>query len=241
MAAVRIPSSDLELDAYLAVPEGVGPWPGIVVIHDILGFRGDVRDQADRLARHGYVAAAPRLYSRGSKPGCLIATMNAAQSGQGPAYADLDATRAWLAAREACTGQVGVLGFCIGGDFAMLCAPRYEFAAASVNYGSVPEDAETALAGSCPVVGSWGAHDRRLRGSHDRVEAALDSLGVPNDAKEYPTVGHSFLNVLPLAFRGRYNPLAMALSVQHRDPAAVEDAWRRIFAFFDEHVRNPAS
>jgi len=241
MPDVRIPSGDVQLDAYLAVPDGAGPWPGIVVIHDILGFRGDVRDQADRLAGHGYVVAAPRLYSRGNKPGCLIATIKAAVSGAGPAFADLDATRAWLAARADCTGRVGILGFCIGGDFALLCAPRYDFAAASVNYGSVPKDPETALAGSCPVVGSWGAHDRRLRGSADRAQAALDALGVPNDVKEYPTVGHSFLNDLPVAFQGRYNPLALAMSVQHRDPAAVEDAWRRIFAFFDEHVGRPAS
>lgn len=240
MTDVAIPSGDTQLDAHLAVPSGPGPWPGIVVVHDILGFRGDVRAQADRLAGHGYVVAAPRLYSRGSKPGCLVRTIRTALSGQGPAFDDLDATRAWLAARSDCTGQVGILGFCIGGDFAMLCAPRYDFAAASVNYGSVPEDAETALAGSCPVVGSWGAHDPRLKGSAARARAALDTLGVPNDIQEYPNAGHSFLNDLPLAFHGRYNPLAMAMSVNHDDPVAVEDAWRRILAFFDEHVRGSA-
>jgi carboxymethylenebutenolidase len=60
---------------------------------------------------------------------------------------------------------------------------------------------------------------------------------VPNDVKEYPTVGHAFLNALPPAFKGKYNPLAAATAVNFRDPAAVEDAWRRIFAFFDGHVR----
>lgn len=118
----------------------------------------------------------------------------------------------------------------------MMCAPRYDFAAASVNYGAVPRDAQR-LRGSCPVVGSWGAKDRRLRGSAARAGAALDVLGVPNDVKEYPTVGHGFLNALPPAFAGARNPLAVAMAVNHRDPAAVEDAWRRIFAFFDEHVR----
>lgn len=240
MSSVRIPSADIELDGYLAVPAGSGPWPGVVVVHDIFGFRGDVKVQADRIAAAGYLALAPSLYSRGRKPGCLIATVKAALSGQGPAFADLDAARGWLAAREDCTGQVGLLGFCIGGDFAMLSAPHYDFAAASVNYGAVPEDAQTALAGSCPVVGSWGARDRRLRGSAQRAKAALDALDVPNDIKEYPTVGHSFLETLPLPFRGSKNPLGMAFAVNHRDPAAVEDAWRRIFAFFAEHVGLPA-
>lgn len=105
-----------------------------------------------------------------------------------------------------------------------------------MNYGSVPEDTEL-LRGSCPVVGSWGAKDRRLRGSAARAGAALDALGVPNDIREYPTVGDGFLNALPPAFRGSHSPLAVAMAVNHRDPAAAEDAWRRIFAFFDEHVR----
>ena len=240
MTDVRIPSGDIELDAYLAVPTGPGPWPGVVLVHDIFGFRGDVKDQADHLAAAGYLVVAPSLYSRGSKPGCLIATMKAGMSGVGPAFADLDASRRWLAARDDCTGRVGILGFCIGGNFAMLCAPRYDFDAASVNYGMVPDDAEQALAGCCPVVGSWGAHDKRLRGSAQRVQAALDALGVPNDTREYPSVGHGFLNRLPAAFRGERNPLAMAMGVNHHDPAAVEDAWRRILAFFGEHLGGAA-
>lgn len=237
MTTVSFRSGDTDLEGYLTVPAGAGPWPGVVVVHDIFGFRGDVREQADRICAQGYAVLAPSLYSRGRKPGCLIATVRAAVTREGPAFADLDAARSWLAARADCTGQVGILGFCVGGNFAMMCAPRYDFAAASVNYGVVPEDAETALAGSCPVVGSWGAKDRRLRGSAARAGAALDALGVPNDVKEYPTVGHAFLNELPAAFKGAHNPLAAATAVNHRDPAAVEDAWRRIFAFFDTHVR----
>lgn len=237
MAHVRFPNTAVDLDGYLAVPAGTGPWAGVILVHDIFGFRGDVRYQADRIASEGYLVLAPSLYSRGRKPGCLIATMKAAATRQGPAYADLDAVRSWLAAHADCTGRIGVLGFCMGGDFAMMCAPRYDFAAASVNYGFVPKNTETELAGSCPVVGSWGQRDRRLRGSAARAGAALDALGVPNDVREYPTVGHGFMQPLPPAFRGKYNPLAMATAVNHRDPAAMEDAWKRIFAWFDEHLR----
>ncbi len=236
MTQVGIWGEGVDFRGHLAAPDGEGPWPGVVMVHDVLGFRGDVRDRADELAGHGYLVLAPSLYSHGRAPGCVIATMRAALTGQGVAFADIDSARAWLVARPDCTGKVGVLGFCIGGDFALACAPRFDFAAAAVNYGLVRDDAQTALAGSCPMVGSWGAHDRRLRGSAERAEAALTALGVPHDVKEYDSVGHSYLNDLPRVLRGSKNPLAIALSATHRDPAAVEDTWRRIHAFFGEHL-----
>src|SRR5229473_2836742 len=92
-----------ELGAYLAVPRGSGPWPGVVVIIDALGLSDDIRNQADRLAAAGYIAFAPDLYSgRGIK--CVLATLQASRSGTGEAYGDIEAARAWLAAREDCTG-----------------------------------------------------------------------------------------------------------------------------------------
>lgn len=236
MTNIGIWGDGVSISGHLAVPAGQGPWPGVVMVHDVLGLRGDVVARADELAAHGYLVLAPSLYSHGRKPGCVIATMRAAITGQGVAYADIDAARESLVSRADCTGKVGVLGFCIGGDFAMACAPRFDFAAASVNYGAVPKDAETALSGSCPVVGSWGGHDRRLRGAAARAEAALTALGVPHDLKEYDTVGHAYLNDLPRAFRGRRNPLAIAFATSHEDPAAVTDTWRRIHAFFGEHL-----
>lgn len=111
MSLVSFRSGDTDLDGYLAVPSGDGPWPGVVVVvHDVFGFRGDVRDQADRIAAQGYAVLAPSLYSRGRQPGCLITTIKAAITRSGPALDDLDAARSWLAARPDCTGQVGILG-----------------------------------------------------------------------------------------------------------------------------------
>ncbi len=224
-----------ELDAYLAMPRGAGPWPGVVVVMDALGLSDDIRLQADRLAAAGYLAFAPDLYSgRGIR--CVVATLRASRSGSGEAYADLEAARHWLAAREDCTGQIGIIGFCMGGAFALLCAPRYDFAAASVNYGEVPEDAVSRLEGCCPVVASFGKRDPELRGRAQRLEQALTELGVEHDVKEYPDVGHAFMNrinVGPLL-----NPV-MRFVRMHYDHPSAEDSWRRILTFFDAHLTAP--
>jgi carboxymethylenebutenolidase len=64
----------------------------------------------------------------------------------------------------------------------------------------VPKDAyaESVLAGACPIVGSYGAREGADRGTAERLDRALEALGVDHDIKEYPDAGHSFLNDLAL-------------------------------------------
>jgi carboxymethylenebutenolidase len=232
------PAASRELRAYLAVPRGAGPWPGVVVVMDALGLSDDIKDQADRLAAAGYLAFAPDLYS-GRGPKCVIATLQASRSGSGEAYEDIEAARQWLLERADCTGKIGIIGFCMGGGFAVLSAPKYAFDAASVNYGEVPKDAASRLAGACPVVASYGKRDRTMPGRAQRLEDALSANGVPHDVKEYPDAGHSFLNRIntgPL-----FAPLVKFVGFNYHHPSA-EDAWGRILTFFDEHLgAQPAS
>ena len=79
MPDLSYPASSGQLRAYLAVPVGEGPWPGVVVIQDMFGLSDDIRQQADRLATGGYLALAPDLYSgRGIR--CVVATLMASRS-----------------------------------------------------------------------------------------------------------------------------------------------------------------
>jgi carboxymethylenebutenolidase len=230
------PAETRELKAYLAVPPGEGPWPGVVVVMDALGLGDDIRQQADILAAAGYLAFAPDLYS-GRGPKCVIATLQASRSGHGEAYEDIEAARQWLAARADCTGQIGIIGFCMGGGFALLSAPRYDFRAASVNYGEVPDDAVQRLAGACPVVASYGRRDPVLRGRAAKLESALQTLGIAHDVKEYPNAGHSFMNRIagpPI------NQGLKFIALNYHHPSA-EDSWRRILSFFDTHLRDGAA
>jgi carboxymethylenebutenolidase len=219
--------------AYLAVPATPGPWPGVVVIHEAFGLNADIRRHADRLAGVGYLALAPDLLEGKSWLRCIRSMFRQITAGSGPAFELLDACRGWLAARSDCTGQTGVIGFCMGGGFALMCAPREGYSAAAVNYGVVPSDAENALSGSCPVVGSYGGRDMMGVSHPERLKAALTALGVPHDVKVYPDAGHGFMSPRPAALA----PLT-ALARLKYDKAAAEDAWQRIFAFFGTYLRD---
>jgi carboxymethylenebutenolidase len=221
------------LHAYVAAPDGEGPWPGVVMVHEIFGLDDVVRGHADRLARAGYLVVAVDLFSTGGMRRCLRATIRAMRAGEGRAFADIEAARAWLASSARCTGRTGVIGFCLGGGFALMVAGS-GYAAASTNYGQLPGDLDAALAGACPIVASFGGRDRTLRGAAPRLEAALAGLGVEHDVKEYPTAGHAFFTPpekLPRPLR----PLLRAAGFGP-DPAAAADGWQRIERFFRVHL-----
>ncbi|GAB1642073.1 dienelactone hydrolase family protein [Krasilnikovia sp. MM14-A1259] len=221
------------LRAYLATPAGDGPWPGLLVVHESFGLTDVVMRHADRLAAAGYLALAVDLYSAGGMRRCLVSTVLAARRGQGRAFTDLETGRAWLAASPQCTGRVGVIGFCLGGGFALLLAGTGRYDAAAVNYGELPRDLDGTVAGACPLVGSYAGRDW-LPGSAPKLSAALTRAGVPHDVKEYPAAGHSFLNDAATGPKILW-PL-MRVAHIGPEPEAAADAWQRIESFFGDHL-----
>jgi carboxymethylenebutenolidase len=224
--------------AYLAEPVPVsdrpGPWPGVIVVHDAFGLGDDIREQADWLAASGYVALAPDLYNGKSMVRCIksIATQLMAQ--QGDAFRQIEVARSHLAGLTTCTGTVGVIGYCLGGAFTLLLAAGPGYSAAAVNYGQLPRNLDEVLAGSCPMVASYGAKDPALKGAAKKVRLSLQAAGVTSDVKEYPNAGHGFINRT-----AALSPLNLILRVSGigHDHESAADAKKRILEFFDLHLR----
>ncbi|ADI13125.1 putative carboxymethylenebutenolidase [Streptomyces bingchenggensis BCW-1] len=225
------------LTGHLARPEGPGPWPGVVAVHEALGVDDVMLRQAERLSRAGYLALMPDLFTQGGVRRCLVPTMRASLSGHGRAYQDIAAARTFLAESTECTGAVGIIGFCMGGAFALMSAGSGGFDVASANYGMLPKELDETLSGACPVVASYGGRDRMLKGAAAKLDSALERLGVVHDVKEYPQAGHAFLNdaeVGPRPLRPLFRVTGMG-----PHPEAAADAWQRIETFFDTHLKQP--
>lgn len=212
-----------------------GPWPGLLVLHEMVGFRdAGIRQIAKRFADEGYVALIPSLYDRpGSAPLCILRTLRSLRKGRGQGFRDLEAARNWLAGLpEVDQARIGVAGFCLGGGFALLYAVRAPVGVAAVFYGSVPHTADE-LRGVCPVVASYGDRDLVFRAKGRKLERHLEEIGVPHDVRTYPNAGHAFMDQPQglLAWILRISPFRVA-----HDAEASEDSWRRMLAFFDEHL-----
>jgi carboxymethylenebutenolidase len=232
MPNVIIPTSRGQMPAWLAVPSNEYPVPGVIVLHDVGGMSQDHRNQANWLADAGFLALAVDLFYVDGIVRCLRTVVRDLTARSGPTFDDVETCRAWLAAQPGCTGKIGVIGFCMGGGFALMLVSGHGFSAASINYGGkLPPDVDDFLKTACPVIGSYGGKSHFEKGVADDLERALQRALVAHDVKEYPDAGHSFMNNKQqfwfklLRFRG----------IAYNEPAAM-DARRRIAAFFHTHL-----
>ena len=175
----------------------------------------------------------PDLFSRGGARKCLTATLKALTTGKGQAFDDVESAKANLLARTDTTKKIGVIGFCMGGGFALLLANR-GYDASGVNYGMMPKDLDAVLEGACPIIGSFGANDKQLTGAATKLELALTKKKIAHDMKEYPNTGHAFMN--PHQAGGPVFGTLLRITGAKPNPDAAADAWSRIEKFFAQHL-----
>ena len=100
------------LTTVLGVPDGAGPWPAVVMVHEAYGINDVMRRQVERLTSAGYLVLMPDLFAQGGARRCLVSTFRALRAGEGRAFVDIERAREWLLAREDCTGRVGKTAAC---------------------------------------------------------------------------------------------------------------------------------
>jgi len=232
---VKIPVEGGEIPAYRAMPASGGPFPTVVVVHEIFGVHEHIKDICRRLAKLGYFAVAPLLYAREGDVGSMsdvqeiIAKVVAKVPDQQVA-SDLDATVAWVkSTSKADTTKLGITGFCWGGRQVWLYAAHNPSLKAGVAwYGpleSPPSDLrrknplDLVSQINVPILGLYGGKDIGIPVAQiEQMRAALKAASKPSEIVIYPDAGHGF--------NADYRP-----SYNSQD---AKDGWRRMQAWFRE-------
>jgi carboxymethylenebutenolidase len=222
---VSYKSGDETVSGFLALPDGGGKHPALVVIHEWWGLNDQVKGEAQKFAGQGYVALAVDLY-RGK-----VATtadeahelMRGVPDDRG--MRDLEAAFSYLASRrDVEANKIGSVGWCMGGGWSIrLAMSEPKLAACAVNYGSLPTEASNIAKIKAPLLGNFGAEDRGITPDSVRAfETAMKAAGKPCNVKIYEGAGHAFQNP------------------NNKDgyrPEAAADAWTRMTAFFKKNLQ----
>jgi len=220
---------------YLDIPSGAGEVPAVIVIQHGAGVDKFVEDRVEKLAQHGYLAAAPDLYHRQPPDGDMMTRIGRLRDEE--VIADVNATLGHIQRLgEVQVGKVGITGFCMGGrvTYLMAVSNPTAFKAAGVFYGGnimapwgegpSPFDLSKNIA--CPVIGFFGLEDKNPSPEDvKKISEELHRFGKAHEFHSYDGAGHAFLNFL--------NP-----SVYREEPA--RDAWEKCLAFLDKHLKTGA-
>ena len=224
---VEYPVDGTMISAFLCRPKQAGRDPGLVLVQEWWGLNDHIKGIAQRLAKERFVVLAPDLYTRFGH----VVTQNGAEAAKLANALDPEKTLADLmgAVRylkglpEVDPSKIGVVGFCIGGSFALQLACRTtEIRCAVPFYGEIPPNEEIEkLAG--PILYIYGEEDGWIqREEVQRLREALKKFKRPGEVKTYAGAPHAFFND---SRREVYNP------------KAARDAWKRTLAFFEKYLR----
>lgn len=219
-ASVELHGQTIDLagtKAYLSLPAGKGPFPGIVVIHEWWGLNEHVEHWADRLASAGWAAVAVDLY--GGKVATTrddaLAALKAVDEDQ--AHATIGAAIDFLGKDPRIQAKTrAVVGWCFGGGWSLQTALAHpELQGAIIYYGQLETDPAKLSAIKANVLGIFGNQDKGIPPETvDTFEAALKAAGVKAEIHRYDAE-HAFANPS--------NPIY--------DEKAAADAWSRVLAF----------
>jgi len=224
------------IHAYIAKPEGAGPYPGVVLIHHVPGWDEYYRELTRRFAENGYIAVCPNLYERfGHGMPSEVAVIGCTQLTDDSVVADAEALLKRITSQPASNGKVGVIGSCSGGRHSVLVASRVPAFNAVVDLwgGGVvqtpeqltpqrpvaPIDLTSQL--NAPLLGIFGNDDQGPSPAQvDQHEAALKEFGKTYQFHRYDGAGHGFWYYQGNSYR----------------PQAAMESWEHTLAWFGQHL-----
>lgn len=215
-----------EFDAYLALPAS-GYGPGVVVLQEIFGVNSYLRSVADWYAAHGFVALVPDLFWR-LQPGIQLTEADRAkaielylQLDEAKAVEDSAAALNFLRQHPACSGRVGAVGFCLGGNLACLLSVRFKPDCAVGYYGvGIEKSLDEAENLTTPLLLHIAGRDQNCPpDAQEQIHASLDDNPLVN-IRVYPDAGHAFARP----------------GCEHHDAAAAELANLRSLEFLVTHL-----
>ncbi len=215
-------SESRQLEGYLARPQGEGPFPGIVVIHEAYGLNENIKDISRRFADQGYAVLAVDLFTGRSRAICMFRVMSSLLMNplHNRGIHDLKAALTLLSEQpDVDNSRLGAVGYCMGGSFAIAWACTDDrLKAIAPYYAGNPRPLE-AVARLCPVVGSYPDNDFTTK-QGQKLDVELERYQVPHDIKIYPGAKHSFFND----------------TSRNYNESAAQDSWERVLAFFGKHL-----
>jgi len=218
---------DMSTAGYLSVPEGEGPFPALIIIHEWNGLVDRVRHIADDFAAEGYITLAVDLYSgqTGTNRDENMALMSAASGDMATVISNLNSAVAFLKERDDVTGRLGAMGWCFGGGIALSFGlDGVEHEATAIFYGRLIDDPERLQHIDHEVYGTFARLDQGPAPADvEAFEAALDEIGIENDLHIYDEVGHGFW-------------LRIDEDVSTRAESGL-DAWQRLKSYLDRTLR----
>jgi carboxymethylenebutenolidase len=226
------------ISGYLARPLGAGPFPGVIVIHEVFGLVTHIKEITRKMAAHGYAALAPDLHHRegpGDPEDVAAAVRAAGGNPDARTVGDVAGAADLLRGLPYTNGKVGVIGYCSGGRQTYVVACNVPGLNAAVDcYGgrvvvaptdlnerqpTAPIDMTEGL--GCPLLGLFGAEDANPSPEQvAQIEQELKRYGKSYELHTYENAGHGFF--------ADYRP-------SYSQEAAV-DGWERVFAWFDRHL-----
>jgi carboxymethylenebutenolidase len=203
------------MQAYLATPEGPGPFPGILIFQEAFGVNAHIRDVAERFAREGYVALAPEIFYRTAPHGFegsytdFSAVMPHYQAlTDDTLISDLKDSYAWLSGPGG-TLEISAIGFCLGGRLSFLANSVVKLKAAVSFYGGgiAPALLDRAALQQAPILLIWGGLDKHLPPEQTAsVARALRDAGKTYVQADFSAADHGFF----CDARASYHPASAA-------------------------------